>query len=419
MSRTNWAGNYHYAAPRLLLPKTVEEVQEMVAQSTKVKALGTRHSFNGIADCEEKQISLADLEPTFEIDHKLNRVTVDGAARYSSICEGLHLDNYALHNLASLPHISVAGAVATATHGSGVGNGNLATSVRAFELVRANGEVIHISRDANPGTFACAAVHLGALGLVTKVTLDLVPTFDVRQTVFRNLSFARLDRDFDEIVSSAYSVSLFTDWRGDHVGQVWLKERTDEANHYLEPEFFGAISATEPMHPIAELSAENCTEQMGVAGPWHERLPHFRHDFTPSAGDEMQSEYFIPRKFAREAIAAIRQIGDRVSPHLMISEIRTIDADSLWMSPCFEEPSIAIHFTWVMDWPSVQALLPVIEAALEPFDVRPHWGKLFTMSRETLRSKYRKLSDFEALATELDPTGKFRNLFLQNSLFSD
>jgi xylitol oxidase len=211
-------------------------------------------------------------------------------------------------------------------------------------------------------------------------------------------------------MSAGYSVSLFTDWQHDRINEVWIKSRVESE---ARKELFGARPATKNLHPIAELSAENCTEQLGVPGPWFERLPHFRMGFTPSSGKELQSEYFVPRQHAVEAMMAIQRLGARITPHLFISEIRAIDADALWMSPCYQQPSIAFHFTWKQEWPAVSQLLPVIERELAPFTVRPHWGKLFTLAPAVLRSRYEKLDAFRKLVAEYDPRGKFQNGFLK------
>jgi alditol oxidase len=293
--------------------------------------------------------------------------------------------------------------------------------VSALEFVTAAGEVVKLSRKSDGDVFNGAVVALGALGVITRVTLDVEPTYTVRQYVYQNLSLAQIKDHFDAIQSSAYSVSLFTDWRNKLINEVWIKARVGaSAPPFGAPaEFYGAKRATRNLHPIAELSAENCTEQMGVPGPWYDRLPHFRMGFTPSAGKELQSEYFVPRRNAVDAILAVERLHDQVSPHLLITEIRTIAEDNLWMSPAYGRPSVAIHFTWKQDWPNVRRLLPIIEKELAPFQVRPHWGKLFTISRAELQSRYPKMPEFTRLATKFDPNGKFRNEFLNTHIFGD
>lgn len=414
----NWAGNLEFSTDRLYNAASLEQVQELVKKYSKLKVLGSRHCFNRIADSTDNFISLKEMDKVVALDEKVRTVTVGSAMKYGQLSPYLDSKGFALHNLASLPHISIAGACATATHGSGIKNGNLSTAVSAMEIVTADGEVLELSREKDKEKFLAAVVNLGALGVVTKVTLNIEPAYKMRQDVYLSLPISQLKDNFEQIMSSGYSVSLFTDWQTNNFNEVWIKSRVGDGTSFtLQPEFFGASAATKNLHPIAELSAINCTEQMGVTGPWYERLPHFRMGFTPSSGDELQSEYFVPRHNAVDAILAIQRLGNQVGPHLMISEIRTIDADNLWMSPCYRQPCVAIHFTWKPDWPSVLKVLPVIEKELSPFNVRPHWGKLFTVSPSTLKSLYEKLPDFQKLIKEYDPKGKFRNEFLDKNIY--
>lgn len=413
---SNWAGNYTYSATGVRYPTTVEQVQERVRQSKKIRALGSRHSFNGVADAGGEFVSLERFEPLMVVDRERMTVTVNANAKYGQFCRELDNEGYALHNLASLPHISVAGACATSTHGSGDGNGSLASAVVGLELVDGRGEVVVLAGDELAG----AVVGLGGLGIVTKVTLKIEPAYDMGQVVYENLPVEQLDAHFDEIESSAYSVSLFTDWRGDTINQVWLKSRVREGEEFgIGSDFFGATPAPTNRHPIVEISPVNCTEQMGVPGPWYERLPHFRMDFTPSSGEELQTEYLVPRQYALEAFHAIGSLSERISPLLQISEIRTIAADDLWMSPFYKKACVGFHFTWVKDWGAVKRLLPLIEERLAPFDARPHWGKLFTMPPERVRSLYERRQEFRGLLGKYDPEGKFRNAFLDAYVFGD
>jgi len=413
---TNWAGNLTYSTDRLQEARSVDEIRSVLRSEDKVKVLGTRHCFNSIADSRENLLSLKPMHEVVALDPDARTVTIDAGITYGQLCPYLDSKGFALHNLASLPHISVAGACSTATHGSGEKNGNLATAISALEIVTAAGDLVKLSRKSDGETFRGAVVGLGALGVITRITLDIQPTYAVRQYVYENLLLAQMKEHFDEIQSSGYSVSLFTDWQKQRINELWIKKRDGQA--FSAPaEFFGAKLAVRNLHPIAELSAENCTEQMGVPGPWYDRLPHFRMGFTPSAGKELQSEYFVPRRNAVDAILAMERLRDQVTPHLLISEIRTVAADDLWMSTCYQRPSVTIHFTWKPDWPAVRRLLPVIEKELGPFQPRPHWGKLFTLSPAELQSRYEKLADFIALAKQYDPKGKFRNDFLNTNIF--
>ena len=414
----NWAGNFIYSTTNIFEPSSVEEVQETIRQCQNVRALGTRHCFNRIADSKNNLISTRNLKKVVAIDAENRTVTVEAGIRYGEFCKQIHDAGWAIHNLASLPHISVAGACATATHGSGMANGNLAAAVSSIELVKANGEVVTLSREKDPDFYG-AVVGLGTLGVVTKITLDLIPTFQVRQDVYLNLPVTQLENHFNEIMSSGYSVSLFYDWQTELINQVWIKrEVKDGQTQAAEPTFFEASLAGRNVHPIIELSAENCTEQMGVAGPWYDRLPHFKMDFTPSSGEELQAEYFVPLQHAVAAIKAVSTLRDEIKPMLMITEIRTIDADSFWMSPCYHQPSVAIHFTLKQDVGGVNALLPKIEEKLSPFQVKPHWGKLFTLSAETLKTRYEKINDFIGLVNRYDPEGKFRNEFITKTILN-
>ncbi|WP_080239107.1 D-arabinono-1,4-lactone oxidase [Spirosoma rigui] len=414
----NWAGNFQYSTDRLYAAKSTAQVQELVKKYSKLKVLGTRHCFNSIADSKDNLLSLGAMDKVIALDSKARTVTVDATMKYGQLAPYLDQKGFALHNLASLPHISIAGACATATHGSGVKNGNLSTAVAAMDIVTATGELRTLSRAKDGDQFKGAVVHLGALGVVTNVTLDIEPTFQMRQYVYENLPMAQLKDHFEAIVSGAYSVSLFTDWQRGRINEVWLKERIEPGvSGEPKPDYYGATLATKNLHPIPELSAINCTEQMGVAGPWFERMPHFRMGFTPSSGQELQTEYFVPRRNAVEAILAIERLQSFISPHLMTSELRTIDGDDLWMSPCYQQPSLAIHFTWKQDWASVRKVLPLIEKELAPFRARPHWGKLFTMAPAQLQERYEKLPAFKQLVQSFDPTGKFRNAFLATNLY--
>ncbi|WDF32818.1 FAD-binding protein [Arthrobacter agilis] len=411
--RLNWAGNYEYRARSLERPTSLAELQRAVGEAGTVSALGSRHSFNDIADSPGTLVSLDLLDPAVDIDEAALTVTVGAGVRYGVLAEHLQRRGFALHNLASLPHISVGGAIATATHGSGDGNGNLATAVVALELVTASGDVLTVA--AGDPDFEGMVVGLGALGVTHRVTLRVEPTFDVRQDVFTGVPWDAVLADYDAATSSAYSVSLFTDWAGDTIGQAWLKSRLDGAP--VPAEYFGGIAADHALHPVPGVAADHCTQQLGVAGPWSDRLAHFRLAFTPSNGEELQTEYLVGREHAVEAIQAMRSLAPRITPLLQVSEIRSMAADELWLSNNYQRAGIGLHFTWKPAQREVEALLPEIEAALAPFAMRPHWGKLFVADAAQLAPLYPRFDDFRALAHRMDPDGKFRNAFLHRTVF--
>ncbi|HEY4048932.1 MAG TPA: D-arabinono-1,4-lactone oxidase [Acidobacteriaceae bacterium] len=415
--RTNWAGNYRYKAAQLDEPSTAQEAQQLVQKLAHSKALGAHHSFNNIADTSGDQIALKSLDQ-MTLNKDARTVTVGGGVTYSKLAPWLDAQGFAVHNLASLPQVSVAGACSTGTHGSGIHNGNLATAVAAIELINGKSEIVTLSRADDPEHFNAAIVGIGALGVITKTTLNVIPTFQIAQIVYENLSFDQLEHNLDAIFSSGYSVSLFTDWQHHRATQVWLKQ-TVQGNTapHMPPLFYGATLQKTKLHPLAGHSPENCTDQMGIPGPWYDRLPHFRINFTPSSGAELQTEYFVPRSHAYEAILAVEQLRDRITPHLFITELRTIAADNLWMSMAYQRESFAIHFTWKPETKAVMQLLPLIEQKLAPFDARPHWAKLFTVPQAQLRQRYPKFDDFEAFAKIYDPDGKFRNDYLNRNLY--
>jgi xylitol oxidase len=415
--RENWAGNLTYSTDRLFTPGSVEEVRQVVKSCAKLRALGTRHSFNAIADSTENQISLKRLDQ-MALDEKAQTVTVGSGVTYGKLAPFLDDHGFSLHNMASLPHISVAGAIATATHGSGINVRNLAAAVAGLELVTADGEVLALSQEKDGERFLGMVVGLGALGVVTRVTLNLLPTYTMAQSVYQNLSFTHLKDHLDDIFSSGYSVSLFTDWQHHQATQVWIKRRIlPGGKNDWEPEFYGAKLATVKLHPIAGHDPEPCTEQQGIPGPWYERLPHFRMNFTPSSGRELQTEYLVPREHGYEAILAVEKLRDEITPHLYVTELRTIAADGFWMSTAYRRDSLAIHFTWKPEWPEVSKILPLIEKQLQPFDPRPHWAKLFTLPPAHLQARYAQLGEFQALLKQYDPSGKFRNEFINRNLY--
>ncbi|WP_426594534.1 D-arabinono-1,4-lactone oxidase [Cellulomonas sp. McL0617] len=410
MTLTNWAGNYAYRAPVVQHPRSVEELSQIVASARRVRALGTRHCFNDLADGPGTLVALDGLASSVQIDSHARTVTVSAGTRYGALAQELHAAGWGLGNLASLPHISVAGAVATATHGSGDRSQNLAAAVAGLVLMSSDGSLRTLVRGDDD--FAGSVVALGALGIAVQVMLDIEPTYDVAQEVHENLPWETALANLDDVTSSAGSVSLFTDWREPSIQQVWRKTRVSESYQPRE-EFFGSTPAAEQRHPLPGIDPVHTTAQLASPGPWHERLPHFRLDFTPSNGAELQTEYLVPRAQAVEALQAVRGLADKIAPLLQVSEVRTIAGDDLWLSTASGGDRVGIHFTWQPRQNEVTTLLPVLEAALRPFDARPHWGKLFADEDRSLARLYPRWDDFRALVARTDPTGVFANDFLE------
>ena len=412
IDHVNWAGNVTYSAEAFLEPATVDELQGLVARWPRVRALGTRHSFTEIADTSGALISLARMDPDIRIDRSAMTASVTGGTRFGVLIRELQAQGFALQNTGSLPHISVAGATATGTHGSGDGNGILATAISAVELVAADGSLVRIDRSSDE---LCAlAVGLGAFGIITRVTLDIQPTYLVRQDVYRYAPWETVLGQLDEVMASAYSVSLLADFASPTVMQVWLKTRLGSGEHpEVAPTLFGATWYDDS----DEVAPENVNQRASVPGPWSDRMPHFRLDGQPShGGDELQSEYYVARENGVPALEVLRTLGARISPHLLIAEIRTAAADSLWLSPAYERDVLCIGFTWAKHPVEVAALLPVIEEALAPFAPRPHWGKLFHFGADVIGPRFPRLTDFLAARRRYDPEQKFWNPFLESAL---
>ena len=409
MTGRNWAGNVVFGARSHARPTSIDHLQAVVAGSDRVRALGSGHSFNRIADTDGTQVTVAGLPRDIEIDTSGRRVRVSAGLTYAELAPHLENAGLALPNLGSLPHISIAGACATGTHGSGNRNGNLATAVSAIEMVTAPGDLVELTRA--DGRFDGAVVALGCLGIVTRMTLDLVESFVVAQNVFEGLSDQGLDEQFDEIFASGYSISVFTDFR---TNRIWCKRLATDPPP--GEQMFGATAAPEQRNPVPGMSAANSTAQLGVPGPWHQRLPHFRPEFTPSSGAELQSEYLLPRRHAVAAVRELRALRERIAPPLQIAEIRTVAGDELWLSPSYHRDTVGFHFTWVDDTAAALPVVDAIEQCLAPFRPRPHWGKVFGIPPAVVESEYERMPAFRELIREYDPHGKFRNAFLDECL---
>jgi alditol oxidase len=411
----NWADNYTFSARRIHRPASVDELRSIVARSSRTRAVGTRHSFNGIADSAGDLIDLSGIDPGFVIDPERRTVTAGAGTNYGVLADYLHRAGCALSNMASLPHISVAGAIATGTHGSGDRLGNLSTAVAALDIVCATGDLVTVRR-GDPG-FDGAVVALGALGIVTRLTLDIQPDFELRQDAFEGLPWRNVMSDFNTVMSAGYSVSLMTSWSSPTVTRLWIKTRL--VNGEQDAVSMAHLGAAPAAYPWA-VGTPEVTERLNpfaVPGPWSERLPHFRPEVVPGPAGHLQSEYMVPRDNATTAIRKLRAIGDRIDPHLWATEIRSMARDTLWLSPSYGDDRVGIHFSWRREPDAVQAMTTEIEAMLLPLGARPHWGKILHSGAEQLAPLYPKLSAFRKLARSYDPAGKFRNEFLELHVF--
>ena len=413
----NWSGHAPFHSARFHQPTTVDEVREAVRNADKVRVIGSRHCFNDIADTTGDLISLSRLDPDLVIDREKNTATVPAGITYGELCPQLHAAGYALPNTASLDHITVIGACMTATHGSGDTLGNLATPVSGLEMVTATGDRVTLTREDHPDRFSGAVVSLGALGVVTRVTLDLEPTFSILQHVYQGLPSARLYESFDAIMGAGYSVSLFPSWKEDVIDSLWVKQQVPDGEDApaVEPEFYGATLP--PDGHFWKEPADRYWTPVRTVGPWHERLPHFHFNDPEQEGDELQSEYFVARPHAVEALKVVASFRERLAPILVVSEISTDAADDLWLRTAYGHDVVAIHFNWRNDWPDVRDFLPLLEEQLTPFEPRPHWGKLSEIDPAQVGARYPRIYDFRSLADEFDPSGKFRNAYINRCIF--
>jgi xylitol oxidase len=409
---TNWAGNLTFGARRVHRPRTLDELRALVAGTDRIRAVGSRHSFSPVADTAGDLVRLDGLPEHIEIDPAAGTVTVSAGTRYAELAAELHRNGYALGNTASLPHISVAGSVATGTHGSGDSQRCLSAAVAGLELVGPEGDLLELRRDAHADEFAGSVVALGALGIVTRLTLNIEPTYQVAQRVRLDVPLDEVASDPDAVFGAAYSVSVFTDWRSG-LGSVWLKHRTDRARSA----WAGGRAATEPVHPVPGMDPATSTAQLDVPGPWYQRLPHFPPDLVPGAGSELQSEYFLPRRHAPAAFAAIRGLAGSIAPLLHIAEVRTVRGDDLWLSSAYGRDTVTFHFTWRKDLPAVRPVIAAVEERLLPLGARPHWAKLTEAPAAALVAGYPRAADFAQLVRKHDPDGRFRSAFT-DSLFA-
>lgn len=411
---TNWAGNVVFGARALHHPGSVAEVQQVVARSERVRVLGTGHSFSPVADTAGDLLRLDRLPRVLEVDTSSRSVQVSAGLTYGEVAAHLHEHGLALANLGSLPHISVAGACSTGTHGSGDANQVLAASVLALQLVTADGSLLELDRERDATRFDGAVVALGTLGVVTRLTLAVVPAFDLTQEVRERLPLDTLVEHLDEVMAAGYSVSVFTDWSSPVAGSAWVKRPAEAAP--LPGDWLGTVAADGPRHPVAGMPTEHSTQQLGEPGPWHERLPHFRMHFVPSSGDELQSEYLVPREHGASALRAVESVAAVVAPVLQVGEVRSIAADRQWLSAAHGRDSLGLHFTWVPDAAAVAPAVSALERVLEPFEPRPHWGKVFSTDPAIVGARYPRLADFVALRDELDPRRRFANEFVDTYL---
>ncbi|WIE74840.1 FAD-binding protein [Curtobacterium sp. MCSS17_007] len=400
----NWSGTVTYTAERVVRPRTIDEAAEIVARAPRVHGIGTRHSFNDVADTSGVLLDLTGVPSDLVVDHAAGTATMGAGTRYGLVAPELDAAGVALHNTGSLPHISIGGAIATGTHGSGTRLGSLSTAVRSFELLGADGARRVLRRGDDD--FDGAVLHLGLLGIVTRVELDVEPSYRMRQDTYGPIPWDRFVANVADVHAEAYSVCSYTVF-GDRVSEVLLKSRVrDGADDVSVPD--AVLGA--PRLPGRPADGHH-TARDGSVGPWWDRLPHFPIDAVPSVGSEVQSEHFVPLRHAAAALEAVRGLADRIQPHLHVCELRTMAADPFWLSPTQGEDVLCIAFTWRKHPDAVAALLPDLEARLARLDGRPHWGKTSSLDVDALEALWPRLPDFRRLVAAADPERRFASVF--------
>lgn len=406
--RSNWAGTYTYRA-RIERPTSLDELGDVVARADHVRGLGTRHSFTDVADGPGVLVDMTGIRTAPVLADDRRSVTLGAGSRYGDVAPELDRQGVALHTMGSLPHISVGGATATGTHGSGSRLGSLSSAVSALEFVDATGDLRTVRR--GEPDFSGSVLHLGLLGLVRRVTVDVEPTYRMRQDAYGPIPWATFTANVAEVFAAGTTVCCFTNWDGE-VREVLVKSRVpDGADDVAVPsDVLGAAKL--PPVPGDGLR----TARDGSVGPWWDRIPHFTIDSVPSVGSEIQSEHFIPLRLAAEALDAVHALGDRLAPHLHVAELRTMAGDDLLLGPTRGEDVLCIAFTWRKHVDEVAALLPHVEHALAPFGGRPHWGKSTSLGAEDLAGLYPGLPAFRDLVHRTDPGRKFTSGFAERLL---
>ncbi|KAI1700234.1 d-arabinono-1,4-lactone oxidase domain-containing protein [Ditylenchus destructor] len=361
----NWGNNFRFSTQNIQYPTSVEEVQQIVRNANKLRVVGTRHSFSKIADSPNTMLSTLALKNIIGFDPTVPSITVQAGITYTDL--NPFLPNYG----------------------------------------------------PNDPELKAIAVGLGAFGVITQVELEVEPTFNLTNYVFVNMPEQDIYDHFDEIENLGYSVQLFTDFSTPGVwDQVWVWVRSDENSNVGNMQnLYGATRTHEQVTAIEALPPTYLMEQ-GKEQPWYYGLVDYHLGLSGFDGAEIQSEYFMPYENAIPAIQAVSNFSDLIAPRVYTMLIRTIKGDDLWMSESFNETTVAIHFTWKPNMTAVMEVLPQIEQALLPYGARPHWGKVFAQGPETYLHRYPKLNQWKQLAETLDPTHKFRNKFLEDTVFT-
>ena len=427
----NWAKTVYYNHT-IHYPKTVEEIQHILQYHAKIRVLGSMHSFNNITKLPQEfngvYISMSNMNQVIKCCRG-ERVTIQPGITFGELGEYLHERNFGFHNMASLPHITVGGAISTGTHGAGVFNGNLASHVMQVKLISADGK-LRTYRIGQDPEFQHIPVSFGLAGIIVEIELDIVPDYDIQQCIYENLPFNTIKKsDYKTAFSSAYSFSIFTQWKNRKFTSIWAKYRLRKGRNGNEesimidcPDMNKIKPSSNKVHPLPGGDTSFVSGGIGknYKEPGYVGLPHFLMEGVPSQGEELQSEYFVSSHMFDVVIEVLFhhfEENPKLYDLLYVSEMRFVAGDKLTLSPQHVlGSSIGFHFTWKKEFDQVVDALKGIENVLKPYNALPHMGKLFTMTGRELEGKYgqRNLRAFQSFVAPLDPLKKFVNPFLQN-----
>lgn len=453
----NWCGNVRFGGTPLV-PESVEQLQEAVRLATPpIRVVGRGHSFSPLAECVGGSLlCLARLNRVLDFRAptsmgSMGSITVEGGTTYSEIARFLGRQG-ALRNLPSCPQFTVAGAIATATHGSGVTHQNLAADVTMLEFVAGDGSLICYEDGETATLLEGLRVHLGCLGVVSRLTLVVCPFYEVETFCYIDVPLAPMIENLPALWTTCDSLSVWTSGfgRGPGAGTCWMvfrhfcphwKPSAAVPEHTPPQELLlhGGSFLQGPVNRYCTDPHEPVTITPTGKRAWHDALTQTLHEGqeTSMTTTDIQAEFFVALQHAQAAIRAVwgtarewsfsspwGATGEPMKGLVDAMEFRQVKGDGAWLSPQHID-SLGIHISFNSDpgrRAEVEACLHLLEAALEPFDARAHWGKLapLTTAPARLEELYDdRLRCFRALCGVHDPSGKFRNVWVRRALFTE
>lgn len=426
-SWTNWAGNQSCAPTSIRRPTSEAElvaiVKEAANNGTRVKCVGAGHSFTPIACTDGVLVDLSGYGRILSHDPGARTVTMQAGITLSTLCDELDQRGLALENMGDIGYQSIAGAAATATHGTGWHFGNISSRIVGMRLIAGDGSIVDATSDENPEVLAAARVGVGALGIVSTVTLQAVKAFRLH-AIEEPMRLDDLLSDFDGYMSSADHVEFYwvphTSWaltkrnrRTDEPAMPRSKAKAVIDDLLITNVGFGALCRVGRRRP-------NLIPRLAKMLPSTGRLEYTdRSDrvFTsPRRVKFYEMEYAIPRDAIPEALNRVRRLVDEAGIQLSFPvEVRVVSPDDIPLSTAHGRATgyIAIH---VYQGTPYDTYFQGVERIMDSYHGRPHWGKMHFQGHETLAQRYPKWDEFQAVRRRLDPEGRFTNQYLERVL---